>query len=1231
VDSRRTVVLKGGVHPNAQTQFDRGPVDAGLRLAAITLRLKATPEQQTVLERLLDEQQDPSSPNYHKWLTPEEYAGRFGVSGEDMGRIAAWLESQGFSVDHVAASRNWIVFSGPARQVEQAFHTRLHRYLVDGEMHFANAVAPSIPADLETLVQVIQGLDDFLMRAPRRVAKSQPAMTPDFTTGNGTHFLTPADIATIYNVNAVYSRGLTGNGQKIAVVGQTNIHMSDIELFRSQFGLPVNDPTLVLAEGSADPGITGDLAEANLDLDWAGAVAPNATILYVYATNVWIAVQDAISRNLAPIISMSYGACEQKVSSGPSNAAWLRSLAQQANAQGITWVASSGDSGAAGCDKPEVASASNGLGVNIPASIPEVTAVGGTEFNDGAGRFWGTSNGANGGSALSYIPEMAWNDSFSESNISGSGGGASIFYLKPAWQTGVGVPNDNARDVPDVAFSASAEHDGYYIGMNGHLIPIGGTSAATPVFAGILALLNQAQPKPGLGNINPTLYRLASTPGIFHDVTVGSNIVPCDAGTPNCSNGRLGYNTGPGYDQVTGLGSVDAGNLVTQWNSTTGGTTTSGTTTTLTASPSGLSVGATTTLNATVRAASGTATPAGSVTFALGRTLLGSVNLSGAGGTAAASLTVYGSQLAVGANSITASYGGGAGFNGSAAAVTVTVSVPTQSSAVIPSIVPTPIYQQKPDANGLSWFFTVRLSEIAGVPTTLTDFAFGGTSYAQQIPSFFGSANIPAHGTLAAALGASINSVPATIVFSFSGRDQSGQQWSQQVSVQFFGPQISASMVLTSSPGTEIQNPNGDSHCAAGFPYYQQLNLQEQNGYEVRLTKFLGGSNDFSNNIAHWFGSLRLAPLGHLQAGICWQIPNPPTTLNYEIDGTDTNGNKITATVVVPFQPPGQSAGTLSTSRSSVSLTTPGASQSATASLAVSVPAGQPWTVSVFPANQKTSWLVVFPISGTGPSTVNVVAASAGLSNGVFTGTLVFQSVNTIPQFVNVPLNFTVGASTTTVISAVANGASFQTAAAPGMILSIFGSRLANTTQAAVAVPLPLNMAGVSATINGVAAPLYYVSPGQLNIQVPYETPTGNALLAVNNNGQVASYPFPVSTTAPGIFLGAGGVLVPTATAARGTTLAMYITGEGEVSGSLATGAAPSSSTPVSQLPAPLAPMSLTVGGVSANIVFGAIPYFLSGVTQINFTVPPNAPQGVQPVIVTVGGVASAVGKLTVQ
>jgi uncharacterized protein (TIGR03437 family) len=246
-----------------------------------------------------------------------------------------------------------------------------------------------------------------------------------------------------------------------------------------------------------------------------------------------------------------------------------QTVAQQGNAQGITWVNSSGDSGAAGCDANGVSSATLGLATRFPSDVPEVTAVGGTEFNEQTGSYWNSINDSNGASALSYIPESVWNTSAVFSAAWAGGGGASSFFTKPSWQTGPGVPNDGARDVPDVALPASGYHDSYLQTSNGVTAPgSAGTSAAAPVFAGMLVLLNQylvangAQSQPGLGNVNPMLYRLGQTaPSAFHDITVGNNIVPCTPGTPDCPSGSLGYNAGPGFDLATGLGSIDLMNL----------------------------------------------------------------------------------------------------------------------------------------------------------------------------------------------------------------------------------------------------------------------------------------------------------------------------------------------------------------------------------------------------------------------------------------------------------------------------------------------------------------------------------------------------------------------------------------------------------------------------------------------------------------------------------------------
>jgi uncharacterized protein (TIGR03437 family) len=244
---------------------------------------------------------------------------------------------------------------------------------------------------------------------------------------------------------------------------------------------------------------------------------------------------------------------------------------------------------------------------------------------------------------------------------------------------------------------------------------------------------------------------------------------------------------------------------------------------------------------------------------------------------------------------------------------------------------------------------------------------------------------------------------------------------------------------------------------------------------------------------------------------------------------------------------------------------------------------------------------------------------------------LLVQSPTGTPEALSVPVTFVVGASSSVSIAGVANGASFTTDFAPGMVLSVFGTQLAPSVQVASALPLPLSLAGVSATVNGVAAPLYFVSSGQLNVQVPYETTLGPAVLAVNNGGQVAVFPFTVSMASPGIFAAADGGLAPNPTGSRGQSLLAFVTGDGDLSPTLATGATPPTSVAVSRLPKPRLPVSITVGGVDAPIAFVGVPYGLSGVTQINFTVPDGAPSGDQPVVVTVGGVASKAAKLTVQ
>ena len=681
----RRVALAGQVHPKARPEFDQGREEPSRELTHLTLELELSAAQKADLEQLLVEQQTPGSPEYHRWLTPEQYAERFGASDSDIAQLSAWLQSHGLTVTSVARGRNWIAFDGSAAHVESAFQTELNRYLVNGELHFANATEPSIPASFSSRVAAIRGLHDFRAK-PNARRLSHISTTPDYTsTRSGTHYLVPDDLATIYDIAPLYNAGINGAGQSIAVAGQSQIVLSNIQQFRSAYGLPAATPQTVLVPGSANPGVvSGDADESHLDVEWSGAVARNANIIFVYSTDVMQSVQYAIDQALAPVVSISYGECELETPAADRTA--MRNWARQANAQGITWFSASGDNGAADCNDTQ----NPGLAVDLPASIPEVTGVGGTEFSDGSGNYWNANNSATGASALSYIPEVAWNDATGCSGgAAATGGGASVLWAKPSWQTGLGVPADGMRDVPDIAISASCAHDAYLFYTGGSLQGSGGTSFGAPIFAGMAALLNQylvssgAQASAGLGNINPKLYSLAQTAsGAFHDITSGNNMFtvacpPFNRGTCT-SSGAVGYSTGVGYDQVTGLGSVDVAKLVNAW---TGGSVTPPTSdisVSLVTSESTVASTDTVFLIATVTGANGV-TPSGAVEFSAGSAVLGSVALVGSAGTATATLPVSGSQLASGAT-ITATY------SGSSASVGISVSSSGSGSGSKPSI-----------------------------------------------------------------------------------------------------------------------------------------------------------------------------------------------------------------------------------------------------------------------------------------------------------------------------------------------------------------------------------------------------------------------------------------------------------------------------------------------------------------------------------------------------------------
>ncbi|MGZ4733311.1 MAG: S53 family peptidase [Terriglobales bacterium] len=596
------VAVRGNVHGFAKPENDLGRADGNRLMQGVTLAFHPSEAQQKDLDQFIAELGDRSSPNYHKYLTPKQFGQRFGMTWNDLNKVTAWLQSEGFSNIKVANGRNEVSFDGTVAQVESAFGVEMHHYLVDGVVHLANAGDPLLPPALAGSLVNIAGLHNF---APRPRAKVQPHLT-SYISGN--HFLTPSDFATIYDLNALYSAGSDGTGQKIAIIGQSTVSTTDLSNFRNAAGLTASTVTMTLAGGTGTR-CAGDEGESDLDIEWAGGVAKNAGIIFVYAglnsgdacgaarsNSVWNALTYAVQHNVAPFISTSYGFCESGLGAAFAGLnGTLEVLAKQGQTQGQTIVAAAGDAGAADCDSGT--SATQGLAVDAPGSLPEVTSAGGTELS--ADSPTNTTNNPPGGnppywlaagtttdtlsSALEYITETGWNDTSLNGSLSATGGGASIFFTKPTWQTGTGVPADGKRDVPDIALSASPDHDpylfcteddgkgsivatctsGFRTGAGGGFTAVGGTSADAPTFTAILALINQYlgnTPPTGLAPVNTTLYGLAaSTPSVFHDVTTGDNKVPCTTGTTNCPTGTttIGFSAGVGYDQVTGLGSVD--------------------------------------------------------------------------------------------------------------------------------------------------------------------------------------------------------------------------------------------------------------------------------------------------------------------------------------------------------------------------------------------------------------------------------------------------------------------------------------------------------------------------------------------------------------------------------------------------------------------------------------------------------------------------------------------------
>ena len=671
INEDNMVTLHGNVRSEANAANDRGAVSDDLTMDHMLLQLQRSPEQEAALEKLIDEMHTKGSPNYHQWMTAPQFAAKFGASKEDLQKVTAWLTSQGFHVN--VAYPTLIDFSGNAGQVRGAFRTSIHNLDVNGVQHIANMSDPQIPAALAPAVLGIVSLNDFRPRAMHKMHKDYT-----FTSGGDTfQAVVPGDLATIYNLNPLFTAGTSGQGQTVVVIEDTNLFSAaDWTTFRSTFGLStftsgslttVHPAPPKGSNNCTNPGTNGDDGEAILDAEYASAAAPSATIEVAACEDTrttfggLIAVQNLINESTTPpaIISISYGECEAE-NGATANAAYNTAY-QQAVTEGVSVFVAAGDEGAASCDADE-AKATHGIGVSGFASTQYNVAVGGTDFGDtfagSNSTYWNTTNTPTFESAKSYIPEIPWNDScagvllatfegfattygtsgFCNSSTgeadflttgAGSGGpsgcatgsastsgvvsGTCKGYAKPSWQTGVvGIPADGVRDLPDVSLFASNGLWGHYYvfcwsdtteggtactGAPSGWSGAGGTSFASPILAGIQALVNQKQGA-RQGNPNPVYYQLAateygtsgsttcnSTNGntvgstcIFYDVTQGDMDVNC-TGTHNCyrpsgTNGVLStsdtsylkaYGTTTGWDFATGIGTVNAANLVNNW------------------------------------------------------------------------------------------------------------------------------------------------------------------------------------------------------------------------------------------------------------------------------------------------------------------------------------------------------------------------------------------------------------------------------------------------------------------------------------------------------------------------------------------------------------------------------------------------------------------------------------------------------------------------------------------
>jgi len=761
VDNSVRAALTGTKPAFAQAANDAGRMAGTTQLQQMTIVFSRSTTQQAALDALTAAQQNPASPQFHQWLSPDQFGAQFGAADADIAKVEQWLQSQGFTVGDVSRNRGEVAFSGSIAQVEAAFGTEMHYYSTGSEKHFGPSTNLSVPAAFSSAVMGVNHLTDWKPRS--HAVKVNPRFT---SAQSGSNFVQPGDVAVIYDIAPAYSAGYTGAGQTIAVIGQSAVVLSDISNFQTAANVPVRPPTEILMPNTgASTLYTGDETESDLDLEYSSGIATGANILFVYTGNssnygAFDAMGYVITNKLAPIISISYGDCETDLAgstapNGQPAYTYYNGLLQQAAAQGQTVIASAGDSGSIDCyGETTVSSAGQAaLTVDFPASSQYVTGMGGSEFPSAditepnaagtaeavganSAQYWTAANGTDViTSAKSYIPEQVWNDDsayVSASNpgggLSSGGGGVSQLTPQPSWQTGVpGITTGSFRLVPDLSLASSPNNAGYLIcssdtegtGITGScldgfrasngtsLTVIGGTSVATPIFAGMLAIINQKTNTQYAGVANTELYKLASTPATyasaFHDITSGNNGCASGATYAISENTNGTVNVGPacpstsagqfaattGYDEATGLGSVDLYNLMTAWPTNVPLTGSS-----MTITPASLTpvqnVGDVITFKVASASGSVTTTPTGTVSLTVDGTFIQALTLSG--GIATYTFT----SNTLGVHNISAAYTGDTVFSTSTGASTVTVI--SSNSSVAMSAATTPATSGTADA-----------------------------------------------------------------------------------------------------------------------------------------------------------------------------------------------------------------------------------------------------------------------------------------------------------------------------------------------------------------------------------------------------------------------------------------------------------------------------------------------------------------------------------------------------